>query len=376
MIPQSNPHAGYSQHHAEILEALIQTLDTGHFILGPETARFEDAFSAFLGGGETIGVGNGTDALAVALMACGVKPGDAVVTVAHTAVATVAAIEMARAVPVFADISPEDCTLDPVALEQTIRDYSASENGSKHPLKAVIAVHLYGHPARLPEISRICREHGLLLIEDCAQSHGASCQGRMTGLWGDAAAFSFYPTKNLGAFGDGGAVVTSSAKTGAQARLLRQYGWEERYISEIAGFNSRLDELHAAVLRVRLQHLHQENASRQTIAKRYSQQLGSLPLQLPAIRPECTHVFHQYAVRCAERDRLRHWLRERGVHTLVHYPMPVHLQPAYAGRVFLPKGGLPETERAAREVLSLPMFPQLREEQANQVTTAIRDFFC
>ncbi len=313
-----------------------------------------------------IGVANGTDAIELALRACDIGPGDAVVTVSHTAVATVAAIVRAGATPVLVDIDPTTFTLDPGRLRETL----AAQAG-KLRIKAVVVVHLYGHPADLPAILQVAGDYGLRVIEDCAQAHGATLHGRQVGTWGDMAAFSFYPTKNLGALGDGGAVLTRDAALGERVRILREYGWRERYVSHEVGMNSRLDELQAAILRVKLRHLGDGNARRRKVAAQYRQRLAGAAVQLPRVAPGVEPVFHQYVVRSGQRDALRAHLQSRGVGSLVHYPVPVHLQPAYRGRIELGDGGLPQTERAAAEVLSLPMFPQLTEEQVIVVAEAV-----
>lgn len=363
MIPQSDPKAGYLAHQREIDEAVKQTLDSGWYILGKQVAAFEQEFAAFVGVRHCVGVANGTDALVLALRACGIGAGDAVITVSHTAVATVAAIELAGAEPLLVDIDPVTFTICPQAVEDAIKSYRG-----KAKLKAIIAVHLYGHPAEMAAIQGLARRFDLRVIEDCAQAHGAKLAERRIGSIGDIAAFSFYPTKNLGALGDGGAVVTNDDDLAERLRLLREYGWRERYVSEIAGMNSRLDELQAALLRVKLQYLDEENAQRRQIAAVYDEGLKTSGLALPKCVGEAEHVYHQYVVRSDERDALKERLREQGIGTLIHYPVPVHLQPAYR---HCAHSALPETERAAREVLSLPMFPQLSDEQALQVCDAI-----
>ena len=373
-ILQTDPKANYLAHKAEIGAAIARTLESGWFILGQQTATFEKDFANFLGAHDAVGVGNGTDALVVALRACGVMPGDAVITVSHTAVATVAAIELAGAIPLLADIDPVTFTLSPESLEATIEAYLALPVGQRRPLKAVIAVHLYGHPADLPKLSEITERYGLLLIEDCAQSHGATFGDRATGTWGKAAAFSFYPTKNLGALGDGGAVVTNDPTVAEQARLIREYGWKERYISLIPGMNTRLDEIQSAILNVKLTYLAQGNSRRQAIAASYDELLADSAVHRPVVRGPVSHVFHQYVIRSVQRDALQTWCRDRDVGTLIHYPVPVHLQQAYAGRVFLAPGGLPHTETAAREVLSLPIHPQLSQEDVIRSAHTVREF--
>jgi len=373
-IPQTDPKAGYVSHQGEIDAAITRVLAKGWFILGEETAAFEREFAAFLGAHHGVGVASGTDALVLALRACGIEPGDAVVTVSHTAVATVAAIELAGAIPVLADIDPETYTLSPASLESTIQEYLALPSSQRGALKAVLAVHLYGHPADLPAIRIITERHGLVLIEDCAQSHGAMLNDRMTGTWGRAAAFSFYPTKNLGALGDGGAVVSDDEGVAERTRLLREYGWQERYVSRVAGMNSRLDELQSAILRAKLIHLAQENQQRCLIARQYDEGLAQAKLQRPIQRAGASHAYHQYVVRTPARESLRAFLRERGTGTLIHYPVPIHLQPAYLNRLRCAPGGLPHTELAANEVLSLPMFPQLTIEQARRVVEQILEW--
>lgn len=365
MILQSDPKAGYLAHQREIDDAIRQTIDSGWYILGKQVAAFEQEFAAYIGVEHCVGVANGTDAIVLALRACGVGAGDAVITVSHTAVATVAAIELAGAEPLLVDIDPATFTISPQAVEDAIKEYRGSAK-----LRAIIAVHLYGHPAEMAAILELARRYDLRVIEDCAQAHGAKLGDRRGGSIGDIAAFSFYPTKNLGALGDGGAVVTNDGTLAERLRLLREYGWRERYVSEIAGMNSRLDELQAAVLRVKLKYLDAENDQRQQIARIYAQRLAAISLQLPKVCGDVSHVYHQYVVRTADRDRLKDRLREQGIGALVHYPVPVHQQPAYRNRTNVT---LPETERAAREVLSLPMFPQLTDEQVEHVCQAIID---
>ncbi|MBI5387310.1 MAG: DegT/DnrJ/EryC1/StrS family aminotransferase [Verrucomicrobia bacterium] len=369
----SIPADRYRVHQTAIDSAVAEVFRSGRFILGEQTVAFEREFAAFLGVDHCVGVGNGTDAIEIALRACGIGPGEAVLTVAHTAVATVAAIERTGASVVLVDIDPLTFTMDPESLRATIAAYQADSGGNGRPrLKAVVPVHLYGCPADLPAIQTIAHEYGLRVIEDCAQAHGAMLERRMTGAWGDLAAFSFYPTKNLGAFGDGGAVVTKDAALAEQVGLLRQYGWKPRRISSIRGCNSRLDELQAAILRVLLKHLPNENARRREVASRYDVLLAGTQLSLPPTRPSCAPVFHQYVVRTPYRDALRASLEADGIPTQIHYPVPVHLQPAYQGRLFLRVSSLPLTEIAAREVLSLPMSPYLTPDQFERIREGIR----
>jgi dTDP-4-amino-4,6-dideoxygalactose transaminase len=377
MIPQTDPRANYLAHKAEIDEAISQVLLGGRYILGEPVAAFEREFAAYLGAGHTIAAGSGTDALHLALRACGVGPGSTVFTVSHTAVATVAAIELAGAQPVLVDIDPATFTMDPNRLADALRHVPGASESARHVpgarRGAILPVHLYGHPADMPAILEIARRFGLWVIEDCAQSHGATIGGQRTGTFGDIAAFSFYPTKNLGALGDGGAVVTNDAGLAEQTRLLREYGWRDRYVSAIPGLNSRLDTLQAAILRVKLRYLDEENARRHALARRYTELLAGADLRLPAARPDVTHVYHQYVIRSARRDALQAHLRSLGIGTLIHYPVPVHAQPAYAGRIAI-GAGLPETDAAAGEILSLPIFPELGAEDADRVAEAIVGF--
>lgn len=363
MMLCSNPRAQYLAHRAEIDDALRRVLDKGRYILGEEVQAFEFEFAAYIGVAHALGAGSGTEALHLALAACGVGPGDDVITVAHTAVATVAAIELTGAAPVLVDIDPATFTLDPDQLERALSPRT----------KAIVPVHLYGCPADLAPILEIARGHGLRVVEDCAQAHGATYRGRRVGAWGDVACFSFYPTKNLGAIGDGGAVVTNNAELAKQARLLREYGWAERYISHLPGWNSRLDELQAAVLRVKLRHLDSDNAARARLAALYADGLAGAKVILPTTPADRTHAYHLYVVRSPRRDELLAFLKERGIGALVHYPAPVHLQPAYHGRL---RGGdrLPQSERAAREVLSLPMYPELSDDDVGRVAEVVKLF--
>lgn len=355
---------------AAVDAAITRTLDSGWYILGRETAAFEEEFAAYIAGHSRlapgaqigcVGVNSGTDALHLALWACDIGPGDEVITVAHTAVATAAAIMLAGATPVFVDVDPATYTLDPAALAAAITPRT----------KAVIPVHLYGHPADMETILAVARPAGLRVIEDCAQAHGALVRGRHVGAWGDLGCFSFYPTKNLGALGDGGAVVSADPHLAARVRLLREYGWtpQARYVSQTPGMNSRLDEMQAAILRAKLPHLDAWNAARRALAAVYAAQLPP-GAALPVERPGCRHVYHLYVVRVADRDGVRARLQAAGVGTGIHYPVPIHRQPAYA---HLPQAQtrLPQTERLAGEIISLPMHPLLTAEQARTVAEAL-----
>lgn len=370
MIPQTNPAAAYGEQKELIDAAIARVMDGGSYILGREVAAFEQEFADYLGVEAAVGVASGTDAIEVALRACGVGTGDVVFTASHTAVGTVVGIERSGASIVLVDIDSETFAMSPESLEQAIR--SAKQAGTDR-LAAVVPVHLYGHPADMPAILAIARQHGLCVVEDCAQAHGAGWATQKTGTWGDAAAFSFYPTKNLGAFGDGGAVVADNPTIVGQAREIREYGWRERFVSAQCGLNSRLDELQAAVLRVRLRALDVDNQRRRHIAATYDHALAASPLQLPIVRTGADHVYHQYVVQCDNRDGLRTFLKSRGIATSIHYPRPVHQQPAYAGRLI---GGdrLPVTTAITSRVVSLPMFPQLGSSDVDSITRSILEW--
>jgi dTDP-4-amino-4,6-dideoxygalactose transaminase len=364
IVPQANPGAGYRAHKQEIDAAISRALDSGWYILGQEGRAFEAEFAAWLGAGTAVGCGNGTDAIALALRGLGIGAGCSVVTVSHTAVATVAAIESTGAVPLLIDIEPDYYTMDPAELAQVLADPPPG----LPPIRAVVPVHLYGQVADVEVIGTLCRKHGVALVEDCAQAHGARRNGRMAGTFGDVATFSFYPTKNLGALGDGGAVVARDPAVAARIAALRQYGWKRHYISDEVGINSRLDELQAAVLRVKLPGLDAANARRRDIARAYDAVLGA---RAPRERRGSEHVYHLYVVRTPDRDQVQARLRERGVGSGIHYPVPVHLQPAYANRVPLGPSRCRATERAAAEILSLPLYPELTDEQVTVVCRAI-----
>lgn len=347
MILCTNPLEQYQAHAQEIDAAISNVCSSGYYILGAEVQAFEKEFAQYIGVKHAIGVANGTDALILALTACGVGHEDEVVTVSNTAVATVSAIERCGAKPVFVDIEAKYFGMDASKLEAAITPKT----------KAVIPVHLFGHPVDLKEIEMICNRHKLTMIEDCAQAHGALYDGKKVGSFGEMACFSFYPTKNLGALGDGGMVVTNNQDLFEKVKLLQQYGWKKKFISEISGWNSRLDELQAAILRVKLRHLDSFNSARREIAKAYHQAFHEYPLLLPEEREDSKHVYHLYVTRSEFRDHLLQTLLEKKIGVGIHYPVPIHLQSAYLSRF---KGvSLPETEKAAQNILSFPMYPEL-----------------
>jgi dTDP-4-amino-4,6-dideoxygalactose transaminase len=351
----------------EIDAAIQQVLDDSFFILGKQVEAFEQEFAGYLGIGHAVGVASGTEAIYLALRALGIGAGDEVLTVAHTAVATVVSIAETGATPVFVDVDSSTYTLDPRRLEPRLTPRT----------RAIVPVHLYGHPADMAPILAFARQHGLVVVEDAAQAHGAAYQGRRCGALGHAAAFSFYPTKNLGAYGDGGAVVTDDAALAARLRLLREYGWSpaRRYVSQTKGINSRLDELQAAILRVKLRHLEAGNARRRRLAAAYGELLAGVPdVVVPAEQPWARHVYHLYVIRASRRDALQAHLRAHGIGTQIHYPEPVHRQPAYLDLGY-GEGSLPETEAACRAILSLPLYPELPLEDVRCVARAIRAFY-
>jgi dTDP-4-amino-4,6-dideoxygalactose transaminase len=367
-VPQANPGAGYLALKPEIDEAVARALASGWYVLGAEGRAFESEFAAWLGTPHAVGCGNGTDALALTLRALGVGPGTSVATVSHTAVATVAAIEMAGASAVLIDIDPVFYTMDPAELAAVL----ANPPGGLPPIAAIIPVHLYGQACDLRPILALGARFGIPVIEDCSQAHGATLEGQKVGTFSEASCFSLYPTKNLGALGDGGVMATRDAALAEAIAALRQYGWKTHYVSEAVGVNSRLDELQAAILRVKLLHLDVQNARRQSIAAAYDAVIAGGPLTAPARRQDATHVFHQYVVRSSDRAKLQAELRSQGIATGIHYPVPVHLQPAYEGRVAVGPAACRETTIASQQVFSLPMFPQLTDTQVDMVAACLR----
>jgi dTDP-4-amino-4,6-dideoxygalactose transaminase len=368
-IPQTDPRAAYLARKSEIDAAIARVLESGQYILGPVAERFESDFAAFLGLAHGIGCASGTDAIELALRACGIGAGNLVFTVSHTAVATVAAIERAGATAVLVDIEAGGFVMDPAALDAALRKPPPGRPA------AILPVHLYGEPADLATIGELARAHGLRMIEDCAQSHGAHYRGRPAGSFGDIACFSFYPTKNLGALGDAGIITTDDSSLAAAAREIREYGWRERYVSARSGINTRLDPIQAAILAVKLPRLKSDNQRRQAIAARYDAGLAGLPITLPRRRDNASHVFHQYVIRSQKRDRLREHLRAAAIGTGIHYPVPVHLHPAYRGRTPTGPTGLRNSERVAGEILSLPIYPQLTDTAVDRVIGEIQRFF-
>lgn len=365
VIPWAYPLAQYRAHQAPIQSAINRVLNSGIYILGAEVEAFESAFAEYCGDGDAVGVASGTDALILGLKALGIGPGDEVITVSHTAVATVAAILAVGATPVLVDVDKVYLTLDPTALDRAATPRS----------KAVIAVHLYGQAADLDSILNFARERRLFLIEDCAQASGGRYHSRRLGSIGDVGCFSFYPTKNLGAIGDAGIVLAREPKIAERLRRLRQYGWDDGRQTREPGLNSRLDPLQAAILRAKLPHLDEDNARRRAIARRYERGLHGLPITTPQERASAQHVYHLYVVACLQRDALMAYLAEQQVGCAIHYPTPVHRQHGYAEHVILPSAGLPVTERVCQEILSLPLYPELSDADVERVIATVRGFF-
>ena len=359
-IPVTDPGAQYLALRPQIDAAIRRVLEGGYYILGPEVEAFEGEFAKYIGTKFAIGVANGTDALSLALRALSIGPGDEVITVSHTAVATVAAIEQSGAIPVLVDVEPGFLTLDPALLNEALTDRT----------RAVVPVHIYGQAADILRIQSFCRNHGLALVEDVSQAHGATWGQARLGSFGDISIFSCYPTKNLGALGDAGIVVTNDLALANRVRRLRQYGWVDRNSSTEPGVNSRLDELQAAVLRVKLEHLDANNDQRRRIATSYSEAFRGLGIEVPEVREGAESVFHLYVAQVDNRDSLRNRLDTAGVQTAIHYPMPIHRQPGYLGRVRT-IGSMSVTDHAAGRIVSLPMFPELPEEDVDLVIQSL-----
>jgi dTDP-4-amino-4,6-dideoxygalactose transaminase len=363
VIPLIDLKAQYIAIKDEIDAAMRRVVESAQFILGPEVEHFEQEFARFCGTAHAVGTSSGTSALHLALLTCGIQPGHEVITASHTFIAVGEAISHAGADAVFVDIDPETYTIDPAKIEEAITPRT----------RAIIAVHLYGQCADMEPILELARRHGLAVIEDAAQAHGAGYKDRRAGSIGDVGCFSFYPGKNVGAYGDGGMIVTNDSEKANVAKLLRNHGRRTKYEHLVEGYNYRLDELQAAILRVKLKHLPQWNEQRRSIARRYNELLADLPVQLPLERFK--HVYHLYVIRSAHRHKLAQFLHEQDISTGIHYPIPLHLQPAYRNHPQAGKGKFPITEQCAGELLSLPMYPELTEEQIVGICEAIKRFY-
>lgn len=363
-VPFIDVHREYNELRGAIHASVELFFERGRYILGDAVEQFESSFAAYCGCEHGIGVGNGTDAIQLALQACGVTAGDEVITVANTAVPTVSAICAAGAKPVFVDIDPHACLMDISAVEPAITAKT----------KAIVPVHLYGQAVDMTAVTDIASRHGIMVVEDCAQAHGAKHNGQIAGSFGHAAAFSFYPTKNLGAYGDAGMVVTGDAEIAEECRLLRNYGFTDRYVTVQQGYNSRLDELQAGFLQIKLKHLDRWNDLRRAKADRYNRVLGTLQgLHVPYTRPDAHHVYHLYVIQTGRRDQLRAYLDNRGICSLIHYPIPIHLQKAYTYLGYK-EGDLPVTESVTGRILSLPLNPWITDKEQDAVCRAIQEF--
>lgn len=362
-IPVLDLKTQYQSIKDEIDAAVLGVMASGYFVLGPNVKALEAGVAEYVGCRYGVGVASGTDALRLSLAALGIGPGDEVVTTPFTFVATANTISHSGARPVFVDIDPRTFNIAPAQIEAAVTERT----------KAIVPVHLYGQPAEMEAIMDIARRHNLYVIEDCAQAIGAEADGRRVASFGDVACLSFYPTKNLGAYGDGGMVTTNTPEIAGRIDVLRRQGGKVKYYHGVLGFNSRLDEMQAALLRVKLRHLDGWQAERRRVAARYDELLSTLDVVTPFVRPGVTHVYHQYTIRVPRRDELHQFLKDRGIGTMIYYPLPLHLQKLYHDLGYA-EGSLPVSEQAAREVLSLPMYPELTEEQIQTVVEAIGDF--
>ena len=361
----------YKKIKSEILSATQRVYERGRFILGEEVSVFEKEFSHYCGVRYGVGVGSGTDALYLALKAAGIGEGDEVVTVANSFVATALAVSYTGAKPLFVDIDPKAYTMDPNSLELLLKREKAKK--SRQKIRAVLPVHLYGHPADMDSIMEIANRYDLVVIEDACQAHGAKYGRRKVGSLGAMGCFSFYPTKNLGGYGDGGMVVTDHQKYDQKLRLLRCYGERKKYQHILKGHNSRLDEIQAALLRVKLKHLDQWNEERRRKARLYTRMLSPLGLVCPSEKKGVRHVYYLYAIKMRKRDAVQAFLKKRGIETLIHYPIPIPLEKAYQEMGYR-RGDFPLTDQWSRKILSLPFFPEMKESEMEEVAQQIKMF--
>lgn len=355
-----------AQYHSikkEIDTAVLATLESGYFILGPQVVKFEESIAAYLGVQHAIGLASGTDALVIALRALNIGEGDEVIIPAYTFFATAGTVMSVGAKPVIADVDPQSYQIDVSKIEVAITSKT----------KAIIPVHLYGHPAEMGPILEIARKHGLKVIEDNAQGFGAEYLGKKTGSFGDIACLSFFPTKNLGAYGDGGAVVTNDPALAERMRMLRTHGWKKKYYSEEVGYNSRLDALQAAILQAKFPHLDTWNEKRRELSKRYTEHLAPLGIVTPVEHEWAKHVYHLYIIRSEKRDQLQVFLKQKGIASEVYYPIPPHLS-VPCEKFGYKEGDFPHAEKAAKETLALPLYPELKLEQQDEVIAAVKEF--
>ncbi|MDD3297189.1 MAG: DegT/DnrJ/EryC1/StrS family aminotransferase [Candidatus Omnitrophica bacterium] len=369
IVPLVNLTAQYLNIKGEIDKAIKRVLNKGRFVLGEELSLFEEEFAGYCKAKYAVGVGSGTEALHLALVACGIKEGDKVITVPNTAVPTVCAINSAGAQPIFVDIDKDTYTIDPDKLESFLK-----KRRRLAKIKAIIPVHLYGHPADMGSISRIAHKYGLRVVEDSAQAQGAEYKGKKVGTFGDAGCFSFYPTKNLGAYGDAGIVITNNKKIADKLKMLRNYGEKKKYYNSIRGFNSRLDELQAAILRVKLQRLDHWNQIRRSHAEVYNDLLKNTPVVVPIEKKGTKHVFHLYVIKAKKADKLGKWLKKKGILAGKHYPIPIYGQKAYKYLGYKGKD-FPITGNCIKHILSLPIFPELKREQIGHICCTINNFY-
>ncbi len=362
MLPMVDLQRQYQMMKAEIDAAIQDVLDHAQFILGPNVAELEKEIAAYHGVGFAVGVGNGTDALLLALQACGIGEGDEVITTPFTFIATAEVIAQLKAVPVFVDIDPATFNIDTRKIENRITPRT----------RAILPVHLFGHPADMDPIMELARRHGLKVIEDCAQAFGAEYKGRKVGQIGDCGCFSFFPSKNLACYGDGGMVITADAKTAETVKLLHNHGSSVRYHHDVLGWNSRLDELQAAILRVKLKRINAFNDGRRVAADLYRKYIRRSGVILPTEQPGSRHVYHQFTLRSKERDRIMASLKENGISSAVYYPIPLHRQKVFAGSS-LPVPELGISEQCAAEVLSLPIFPEITEDEISRIGDVINN---
>jgi len=363
MIPLVDLTAQYHSIKKEIDDAVMTTLESGHFILGPAVSRFEESVASYLGVKHAIGLASGTDALVLALRALNIGAGDEIIMPAYTFFATAGTVMSVGARPVFVDVDPQDYQIDVGKIKSAITSKT----------KAIIPVHLYGHPSEMNPILEIAREHGLKVIEDNAQGFGAEYLGKKTGSFGEIGCLSFFPTKNLGAFGDAGMVVTNDSALAERMRMLRTHGWKKKYYSEEVGYNSRLDAMQAAILQAKLPHVDSWNEKRRQISQRYSSMLASLAISVPVERSWGRHVYHLYIVRTPRRDELQAFLKQKGIASEVYYPLPPHLS-VPCRKFGYKEGDFPQAESASRETLALPLYPELTQSQQDEVIAAVREF--
>lgn len=363
MIYCANPSEQFKSYQEEIEAAVLDVMRGNQYILGEQVEKLEVEFANYIGVKYSVGVANGTEAIELALRALNIGPGDEIITVSHTATATVAAIDACGAQPVLVDIEDDFYCIDIDKINSAITEKT----------KAIIAVHIYGQPVDILAISEICKDNKLFLIEDVSQAHGAKINNKKLGSFGIVSCFSCYPTKNLGAIGDAGLITSNNEDLIHRIKMLREYGWKTRYCSEIPGRNSRLDELQAAVLRVKLKYLDNANNQRRVLATIYTENLKNIGVKVPLIRNSAEHVFHLYVIRISQRDKFKNFLNNKGIFPGIHYPIPIHLQPAYFHRVRTPSL-MTRTEAAALNVISLPIYPELQVEDLMKIINEIESW--